>query len=72
MPDTPQTIGTRIRVRRALLHLSLTEIGHELGVTAHAVARWEADETRRDLERFPALARLLCCDLGWLIEGDAQ
>lgn len=65
------SLGKRIQAARKRLHPKLTqrEIAEKFGITYQAVSQWERDEGSPELEKLPALARLLKVPVTWLLEG---
>jgi transcriptional regulator with XRE-family HTH domain len=65
-----ETMGDRIRMQRARLRLSQTELGKLVGLSTNAISLLEADEVDPRASRIKALAKvfgvstdyLLCCE----------
>ena len=64
--------GERIRRQREAQHLSLEDVGRQLGINRSTVKRYEDGETRRiPLSAIRRLAQILHTTPGYLLELDA-
>ncbi|WP_368507884.1 XRE family transcriptional regulator [Bradyrhizobium lupini] len=66
------TLGKRIAAarRRSDGKLTQAQVAEELRVTPQAVSGWERDESRPDIGKLDALARLLGTSVDYLMGGD--
>ncbi|WP_354691050.1 helix-turn-helix domain-containing protein [Phytobacter sp. RSE-02] len=62
-------IGTRIRARRNELGLKQADVAKELGMTMQAISLWENGKVAPGGNSISTLARVLQCDVSWLLEG---
>ncbi|HHS9742150.1 TPA: helix-turn-helix domain-containing protein [Raoultella ornithinolytica] len=69
-PTNPNSaIGARIRARRNELGLKQTDVAKELGMTMQAISLWENGKVAPGGNSISTLARVLKCDVSWLLEG---
>ncbi|QDM39910.1 helix-turn-helix transcriptional regulator [Altererythrobacter sp. TH136] len=64
------TQGQRIRRARLLAHMSMAEVGAELGVSKVAVWSWEHDQSSPRTDNRQALARLLDTPIDRLFDSE--
>lgn len=57
------TLGARIKARRAALHMTQRELSQELGISNAAVAKWELNLSAPSFFRLAALADILHCSV---------
>jgi len=65
-------IGARLRMRRIMLDLSLSQIAEALGVTFQQVQKYEKGECRISATRLQRLCQLLRVPVGFFFEGAPQ
>ncbi|MDG9671849.1 helix-turn-helix transcriptional regulator [Hahella aquimaris] len=63
-----KTLGQRIRERRKELELTQAKVGKLVGVSSVSVTQWEKDETSPRGENLVKLAKVLDCEVDWLLE----
>ena len=61
---------TGLKARRTAAGLTLRQIGETVGVSAQAVAKWEAGTAWPSAGLLPALAGILGCSIDDLYAGD--
>lgn len=62
-------IGSRIRERRNHLGLKQSDVAKELGMTMQAISLWENGKVSPGGNNVSKLAKILQCDVSWLLEG---
>ena len=65
-------IGTRIRIRRAVLRLSQPELADALGVSVATISNWETGKTSPRADDLHRIAAALVCSAVWLLEGGTE
>lgn len=63
------SIGERIRQRRTELGLKQSDVASELNMTMQAVSLWETGKVSPGGGTLSTLAKVLKCDISWLLEG---
>jgi transcriptional regulator with XRE-family HTH domain len=62
-------LGERIRAARIAAGLTQREVGDRFGIDRVNVTQWEAETTKPDADKLPALADVLKVSLDWLMTG---
>jgi transcriptional regulator with XRE-family HTH domain len=69
-PDpTDKYVGSRVRMRRLMLGMSQSALGHALGVTFQQVQKYEKGTNRIGASRLQNIARVLQVPMGFFFEG---
>ena len=68
--NTPQDIGTRIRVQRRERQLTQDELAQKVGVSRSAVAQWETGRTGQITGNLSRIAAALDVGVEYLLYGD--
>lgn len=66
---TDMTLGKRIARARKKQRITQKQVAAAFRISEQAVSIWERDDRRPDIEKLPALARILKVPLDWLLEG---
>ncbi len=67
--ELDRELGRRIRRRRQSMRLSQAMVGAAIGVTFQQVQKYEQAVNRVPASRLPALAKVLCVEIGWFFWG---
>ncbi len=70
--NTPQDIGTRIRVARRNRGLTQDELADQVGVSRSAVAQWETGRTGQVTGNLSRIADILEVNVEFLMHGDEK
>jgi transcriptional regulator with XRE-family HTH domain len=62
-------VGTRVRMRRLMLHVSQERLGDALGVTFQQVQKYEKGTNRVGASRLQAISALLQVPISFFFEG---
>src|SRR5512138_2601518 len=62
-----ETLGQRIKFARTQAKLKQHEVAAHFGIDRVNISQWESDTTKPDIDRLPALAKLLNTTVEWLI-----
>jgi transcriptional regulator with XRE-family HTH domain len=65
-----ETLGTRVRMQRARLDLSQTELGRKVGVSTNTISAIEADKHEPRVSHLKALAKVLGVKVSYLLGED--
>lgn len=66
---TKAAISDRIREARRAAKLTQDQLAERLGISSQAVQQWESGRAKPDLDRLPAVARVLNVADAWLAWG---
>lgn len=62
-------VGSRIRMRRNMLHISQESLGDAIGLTFQQIQKYETGLNRVGAGRLQQIADVLGCRPGWFFEG---
>lgn len=62
-------VGSRVRVRRLQLSLSIERLSMELGISRQQIEKWEAGKTRMTAGRLADIAKVLDVHPGFFFDG---
>jgi transcriptional regulator with XRE-family HTH domain len=68
---TDRHVGSRIRMRRLMLHMSQTTLGNELGLTFQQVQKYEKGTNRVGASRLQNISQILQVPVTFFFEGAA-
>jgi len=70
--QTDRQVGSRIRMRRRVLHITQERLGHAIGVTFQQIQKYETGTSRVSAGRLWKIADVLQCDIAWFFDGNAE
>jgi transcriptional regulator with XRE-family HTH domain len=62
-------VGSRVRMRRLMLHMSQEKLGDELGITFQQVQKYEKGTNRVSASRLQAISAILQVQIPFFFEG---
>ena len=65
-------IGSQIKERRTVLHMTQDELADKLNVSRSAISNWETEKNYPDLQLIVMLSEVLDVSLDDLLKGDAN
>lgn len=65
-------LSERIIISRKKQGLSQVDLADALGVSRQSVSKWETDESKPDINKLPALAKVLGVSIDWLLSEDVE
>ena len=63
-------LGSRIRSRREILHLTQAQLANSLHISAQAVSKWERGENAPDISILKPLSTILSRSIEWILTGN--
>jgi transcriptional regulator with XRE-family HTH domain len=69
---TDKYVGSRVRMRRLMLHMSQTDLADQLGVTFQQVQKYEKGTNRISASRLQAMCHILQVPVPYFFEGAPQ
>ena len=69
---TDKYVGSRVRMRRLMLHMSQTDLADQLGVTFQQVQKYEKGSNRISASRLQAMCHILQVPVPYFFEGAPQ
>ena len=67
--STDKHVGSRVRMRRIMLEMSQTELGHDIGLTFQQVQKYEKGTNRIGAGRLHEISRVLQVPISFFFEG---
>ncbi len=68
---TDKHVGSRIRMRRQMLHLSRESLADAIGITFQQIQKYENGTNRVSASRLQEIAEALGCQPAWFFEGSS-
>lgn len=65
-------LGEKISLSRKKQGLSQLDLADALGVSRQSISKWETEESKPDISKLPALAKVLHVSIDWLLSEDAE
>lgn len=65
-------LGDRIKEKRKAAGLTQAQVGTYFGIAASSVSEWESGASKPDIDKLPALARLLKTTVDYLLAGSSN
>ena len=72
MKMSDMTMGQRIAEQRKKLGISQEALGEKVGVSRHAISKWESDSAMPEIDKLIALSKLFGVSVGWLLGVEEQ
>lgn len=72
MNDDVSTFGERLKIALRVRRCSQQELGETLGVTQSAISQYLSNKKTPRTETFLALAKILRCEVSWLMNGTGE
>ena len=66
---TDKHVGSRVRMRRMMLHMSQTNLGDALGLTFQQVQKYEKGANRISASRLQHISKILQVEIPFFFEG---